>query len=126
MARRCYLYQLEESWNCEWVKDPEHPAVDDHCDTEPTSCLVEITIDRHGQIVPFFPELEKQCLIEEFGVVRKSASYDEAYAEALREYEQQAANNPRTGNTIVCYDEERAQMDALFDIIVTTIEIVSD
>ena len=99
MSSKCSLKAVESSWNCEWVRDPSHPIAKKLGCSEAMShrCMLQFKIDRSGELVPFFPELERQCVLE-MGVVRKNPQYDSAYAKAESEYRA----NPRFGNTYKC------------------------
>ena len=101
MWSKCSLRALERSWNCEVVRDPDHPIAKKLGCSEamPHRCTLEFKIDRSGELVPFFPELERQCVLE-MGVVRENPQYDSAYAKAESEYRA----NPRFGNTLKCLD----------------------
>lgn len=79
ISTHCNLEWLETVWNCEWVKDPEEDR------------QIQITIDRSGELVPFFPESERQC-VESYGLVRNDPQYDAAYLKGvLRVRDQPAA-----------------------------------
>jgi len=99
MSSVCALWRQEDSWNCLWVKDPDHPTAKKLGCSEamPHRCNLQFTIDRRGERVPFFPEQERQCVLE-LGVIRKNPQYDAAYANAEAEY----LANPRFGNTKKC------------------------
>ena len=101
MSSECSLRAQEDSWNCYWVKDPDHPTAKKLGCSEamPHRCNLQFTTDRSGELVPFFPELERQCALE-LGVIRKNPQYDSAYANAESEY----LANPRFGNTKKCID----------------------
>ena len=101
MSSKCSLMAQEDSWNCYWVKDPDHPTAKKLGCSEamPHRCNLQFTTDRSGELVPFFPELERQCALE-LGVIRKNPQYDSAYANAESEY----LANPRFGNTKKCID----------------------
>lgn len=108
ISTHCNLEWLETVWNCEWVDGPE-----DH--------QIQITIDRRGELVPFFPESERQC-VENYGLVRNDPQYDAAYLKAYSEYE----TSPRLGNTMECADARSARIQQTGDLIKVMLKTYSE